>query len=270
VSFFAPDLLSGRSALVTGGGSGIGRAVARTMARAGAQVTIASRKLPGLERAVALLAGEGLSVRALPCDIRDRAAVDALVAAAGPIDILVNNGGGQFLAPAEAITPGGWDAVVGTNLTGTWNLTLAAANAGMLQRGGAIVNITMLTARGFGGMAHSVAARAGVEALTRNLAVEWASRGVRVNAVAPGYIASTGLRRYPQGVEMAHQLQAQVPMKRLGTCAEVAAAVTFLASDAASYVTGQVLTVCGGRSLWGEHWPVPDPEGGLPPVEIED
>jgi citronellol/citronellal dehydrogenase len=269
---FRDDVLTGRVAIITGGGTGIGAAVARELGAQGATVVIASRKASHIEPAAAGLSAElGRPVTGLCVDIRDRASVDALVAETmarhGRIDLLINNGGGQFLAPAETITPKGWDAVIATNLTGTWNLTRAAADAWMLQNGGRVVNITMLTGRGFGGMTHSVAARAGVEAMTRNLAVEWAPRGVCVNCVAPGYIASSGLKRYPDGVSWAKQLQSVVPLKRLGTCDEVAWLVALLCGPGGAYITGQTLSVCGGRSLWGEHWPLPDPDP-LPEVDI--
>ncbi len=271
-ALFRPDLLAGQVALVTGGGTGIGAAVARELGALGAQVVIASRKVAHIEPAAAGLSAElGRPVTGLVVDIRDRDSVDALVRATmerhGRVDVLVNNGGGQFLAPAETISPKGFDAVVQTNLTGTWNLTRAVADAWMLAHGGRIVNVTMLTSRGFGGMAHSVAARAGVEAMTRTLAVEWAPRGILVNAVAPGYIASSGLRRYPAGLVWAKQLQSAIPLKRLGTCEEIAWLVAFLASPGGAYITGQTLTVCGGRSLWGDHWPLPDPEP-LPDVVV--
>jgi citronellol/citronellal dehydrogenase len=238
----------------------------------GATIVIASRKEPNIRAAAEGLTKEiGREVHGFALDIRDRDRVDVvtreIVAKLGSLDIVVNNGGGQFFAPAETITPKGWDAVVATNLTGTWNMTRAAADAWMLAHGGRVVNITMLTSRGFGGMTHSVAARAGVESMTRNLAIEWATKGIRVNAVAPGYIASSGLRRYPAGTVFAEQLQREVPMKRLGTCEEVAWMVAFLCGPGGDYVTGQVLSVCGGRSLWGDHWPIPDPDP-LPMVVV--
>ncbi len=269
---FRDDVLAGRVALVTGGGTGIGAAIARELGTMGAQVVIASRKAAHIEPAAAGLSAElGRPVTGLTVDIRERESVARLVAATterhGRIDLLINNGGGQFLAPAETITPNGWDAVIATNLTGTWNLTRAVADAWMLKHGGRVVNVTMLTGRGFPGMTHSVAARAGVEAMTKNLAVEWAPAGIRVNCVAPGYIASSGLRRYPSGVAWAKQLQSAVPLKRLGTCPEVAWLVAFLCSPGGAYITGQTLNVCGGRSLWGDHWPLPDP-ALLPEVEI--
>lgn len=271
-SIFQNNLLLDQVAIVTGGGTGIGVAIARELATLGATVVIASRKRENVEPAAAGLTKEvGRPVHALVCDVRDRAQVDTLVrdvvTTHGRIDMLINNGGGQFFSPAEAITPRGWDAVVQTNLTGQWNITQAVANGWMLAHGGRIVSITMLTSRGFAGMAHSVAARAGVEAMTKTLAVEWAPRGITINAVAPGYIASTGLKRYPDGVLVAERLQTAVPMKRLGTCAEVAQSVAFLVSPAGAYITGQVLTIDGGRSLWGDHWPIPD-DGPLPTVVV--
>jgi NAD(P)-dependent dehydrogenase (short-subunit alcohol dehydrogenase family) len=261
----APGSLAGNVALVTGGGTGIGAATARQLGRMGAEVVIASRKASNIEPAAAGLSEElGRPVLGVVCDVRDRAAIDVLVRQTlerfGRIDVLVNNGGGQFLTPAEAISPRGWDAVVATNLTGQWALTQAVANAWMLAHGGAIVNITMLSYRGFPGMAHSVAARAGVEALTKTLAVEWAGRGVRLNCVAPGLIASSGFRNYPEGAFMLDELRSRVPLKRLGTAEEIAATVGFLCSPAGAYFTGQVLTCDGGQSLWGDNWPVPDPD----------
>ncbi len=268
---FAPAVLAGKVAIVTGGGTGIGAATARQLGRMGAEVVVASRKASNVEPAAKGLTAElGREVLGVVCDIRDRAAVDALVAATlarfGRIDILVNNGGGQFLAPAEALSPRGWDAVVATNLTGPWAVTQAVANAWMLQHGGSIINVTMLSSRGFPGMAHSVAARAGVEALSRTLAVEWASRGVRVNCVAPGMIASSGFRNYPEGTFALEDLAKQVPLKRLGTAEEIAATIAFLASPAAAFLTGQVLTVDGGQSLWGDSWPIPNAEPTEPIV----
>jgi NAD(P)-dependent dehydrogenase (short-subunit alcohol dehydrogenase family) len=272
MSLFRDDVLEGKVALVTGGGTGIGAAIARELGRQGATVVIASRKAANIEPAAAGLSQElGREVKGLICDIRDREAVSKLVedtlAAHGRLDILVNNGGGQFMAPAETITPRGWDAVIATNLTGTWNLTRAAFDQWMGQHGGRVVNITMLTQRGFPGMAHSVAARSGVEAMTRTLAVEWAGKGVLVNAVQPGIIASSGLRNYPAGLELARETQREIPLKRLGSCEEVAWLVAFLAGPAGGYITGQTLIVDGGRTLWGRTWPLPDPEP-LPDVVL--
>ncbi len=270
---FKDDLLKGQVAIVTGGGSGIGSACARELARLGADVVIASRKPERINAAARGLSDElGTTVHGIATDIRDRPAVDALVEETlqrlGRIDIVVNNGGGQFFSPAQLITPNGFDAVVATNLTGTWNMTQAAVNGWMLENGGGkVINITMNTHRGFPGMAHSVAARSGVEGLTKTLAIEWAFAGIQVNAVQPGVIASSGLKNYPDAASMVAQAQQQIPAKRLGTVDEVAWLVAYLASPAGAYITGQILTIDGGRSHWGDTWPIPDPEP-MPEWEI--
>ena len=269
---FRDGLLKGQVALITGGGSGIGAYIAAELGRLGATLIIASRKKDRIEAAAEKLSELlGVKVTGLACDIRDRDATAALAAAVldkhGRIDILVNNGGGQFMSPAELISPRGWDAVVGTNLTGTWNLTRSVADAWMLKNGGRIINITMLTRRGFPGMVHSVAARSGVEAMTRTLAIEWVGYGIQINCVQPGVIASGGLRNYPDGENLARSIQAEIPMKRLGTCDEVAWMVAFLASPAGGYITGQIMTIDGGRELWGNTWPVPEP-ANLPDVDL--
>jgi citronellol/citronellal dehydrogenase len=273
-SLFRGDALAGQVCLVTGGGTGIGAAIARELGRMGAHVAIASRKASHIEPAAAGLSEEmGREVLGLTCDIRDRDAVKAayerLLAWKGRLDVLVNNGGGQFFSPAEAITPKGWDAVVATNLTGTWNMTHGAFHAAMGQHGGCILNITMLTRRTFPGMTHSVAARAGVEAMTRNLAVEWAARGIRINCIAPGLIASSGIHNYPNGDQLFFDMQRHIPMKRAGGVEDIAYMTAFLASEGGRYITGQTLTVDGGKELWGDWWPIPDPKDGLPTVDVE-
>jgi len=257
-SIFRDDLLAGKVALVTGGGTGIGAAIARELASLGARVVIASRKEESVRPAA-----EHMGVDWTLCDIRNRDRVTQVCAEIvndkGSLDILVNNGGGQFFSPAEMIRPKGFDAVVATNLTGTWNMTRAAADAWMLANGGRIINITMLSERGFTGMAHSVAARSGVEAMSRTLAVEWANRNVLVNCVAPGYIASSGLKRYPAELGVLGMIKTCVPLKRLGTRDEVAWMVAYLAGPAGAYITGRTITIDGGKELWGDLWPIPNP-----------
>lgn len=263
---FRDGILDGRVAVVTGGGSGIGAAAARELTRLGAKVVIASRKKDRIEAAAAGLSSQlGSDVIGMPADIRDRDAVNNLVEGVierlGRIDILVNNGGGQFFSPAQFITPNGFDAVVSTNLTGTWNITQAVANRWMIENGGGrIINITMNTNRGFPGMAHSVAARAGVEGMTRTLAIEWAFANIQLNCIQPGVIASSGLRNYPDAETMVRAAQTQIPAKRLGTVDEVAWTIAWLAGPGGAYITGQTITIDGGRSLWGETWPIPDPD----------
>jgi citronellol/citronellal dehydrogenase len=271
-ALFRDDVLADRVCLVTGGGTGIGAAITRELGRMGASVAIASRKASHVEPAAKGLSEElGRPVLPLVCDIRDREAVQRayaeLLAWKGRVDVLVNNGGGQFFGPAETISDKGWDAVVGTNLTGTWNMTKGAYGAYMGKHGGCIINITMLTRRTFPGMTHSVAARAGVEGMTRNLAVEWASRGIRVNCVAPGLIASSGVNNYPNGASLFREMQRHIPLKRAGTVHDVAWMVAFLASPAGGYITGQTFTVDGGKELWGDWWPIADPKE-LPAVDI--
>jgi citronellol/citronellal dehydrogenase len=167
------------------------------------------------------------------------------------VDGLVNNAGGQFISPAEAITPRGWHAVVETNLTGAFLMSRAALGAGMREHGGAIVNIVAEMWRGFPGMAHSGAARAGVVNLTQSLALEWAVYGIRVNAIAPGIIDSSGLQTYPPAVqEQVAGIAAETPSLRLGTESEIGSAITFLLSPAAAYISGATLKVDGASSLY--------------------
>lgn len=270
---FRPDLLAGQVAVVTGGATGIGAYIAHELGSLGAEVVIASRKQEKITPAAeALTAMLGREVHGLTCNIRDREDTAALAAEiierCGRIDILVNNGGGQFMSPAQHIRPRGWDAVIETNLTGTWNLTRSVADAWMLKHGGRIINITMMTRRGFPGMTHSVSARAGVEAMTRSLAVEWAPNNILINAIQPGIIKSSGMKNYPAGLEVARVAQGTIPLQKLGGCDDVAWLVAFLASPAGRYITGEVLAVDGGRQLWGDMWPVPKADP-LPAVELD-
>jgi citronellol/citronellal dehydrogenase len=251
---FAPDLLKDRVALVTGGGSGIGFAIAEELLRVGAQVHICGRNPEKLEKAAQQLQEKG-SIRWSVCDIRQVEGVEALAETLqkewGRLDILVNNAGGQFPAPAEQISPKGFQAVINNNLIGTWNVIYTMAHRFLLPaRQGVIVNIIANIYRGFPGMMHTGAARAGVDNLTKTLAVEWSRYGLRVNAVAPGIIDSTGLLQYPDTLKQG--IADTIPLKRLGTVQEVAYLVVFLASPLAAYITGETVYVDGGQRLWGD------------------
>ena len=248
-SIFRPDLFSGQVAIVTGGGSGIGRCAAHELASLGAKLALVGRKPEKLEYVRAEIEADGGKARAYPCDIREEESVKATVAAIaadfGRIDALVNNAGGQFAAPLEKISAKGWETVVRTNLTGGFLMARECYVQAMKSSGGgAIVNIIADMWQGMPTMGHSGAARAGMLNFTETAAFEWAP--VRVNAVAPGWIASSGLDQYPP--EMAahiRALPAKVPAGRLGTESEVAAAIVFLLSEAAAFVSGSCLRVDG-------------------------
>jgi citronellol/citronellal dehydrogenase len=260
---FAPGIFDGQIALVTGGGTGIGRATAMALVRLGARVAIASRRMEHLEGTAAELAAIAGADRVLhqTCDIREPEQVAALVGAIlerfGRIDHLVNNAGGQFPSPAESISHKGWDAVIRNNLNGTFYMTREVATRAMIpQRGGRIVNVIAQIFRGFPGMAHTGAARAGVENLTMTLAVEWAQHKINVNAVAPGVIKSSGLVQYPP--ELIEMGRKKTPLKRVGTEEEVASSILYLLSPDAGFITGTTLYIDGGQRLWGENWFIPE------------
>jgi citronellol/citronellal dehydrogenase len=261
-AIFREDLLDDQVVLLSGGGSGIGRAAALELARLGARVTICGRREEPL-RETAALAGEG-RVEPVVCDVREEEEVAALVAGAlerhGRIDTLVNNAGGQFLAPAETITPKGFRTVIRLNVESAWLMSHAVATAAMIgdgeasPPGGRIINVTLSPHHGLPGMAHSAAARAAVENLTRTLAIEWARFGIRVNAVAPGQIATdTFLTKYP--AQMLAMAAATIPLGRLGTAEEIAWQIAYLASPAAEFTSGAVFTVDGARDDWLGGWP---------------
>lgn len=254
---FKPGILAGRVVLITGGGTGIGLAIAEELCALGAYVALCGRRLEPVTVAAVSLCARGYNAMAGSVDIRQPEAIDAFVGEVlerwGRIDVLVNNAGGQFPSPAQHISPKGFEAVVRNNLLGTFNVSHAVANRAMLPQGrGRIINIIANVFRGFPGMAHTGAARAGVENLTRSLAVEWARGGITVNAVAPGTIRSSGTDRYPS--ELLVKAERATPLGRLGTPNEVAHLATFLALDASAYVTGSTFYIDGGASLWGDIW----------------
>jgi citronellol/citronellal dehydrogenase len=249
-----------RAAIVTGGGTGIGRAAALALHRDGFGVVIAGRRPEPLEETRALI-GDGCV--AYPGDIREpevsAGLVDACMDRFGRIDCLVNNAGGQFTAAAEDISPGGWRAVRRLNLDAPWFLTQAVAKGWMIGNGGGrVISVVLCPERGIAGMAHSSAARAGMGALTRTLAMEWGRHGIALNCVAPGWIDTEGVRGY--GLDL-DDVAAQVPMKRLGSAAEVGDLIAFLASPAAGYITGQTIAIDGGVDLTSSGWEPPQARG---------
>ncbi|CAN5190644.1 SDR family oxidoreductase [soil metagenome] len=271
-SIFSPGLFADQVALVTGGGTGIGRAIAHELAFLGATVVIAARREEPLAATVAEIAEAGGRADSVTANIRESESVAAMVQAVmqrhGRIDLLVNNAGGQFPSPAEQISPNGWRTVVDLNLNGTFLVTREVFNAWMGQHGGAVCSIIADMWNGFPYMAHTGAARAGVENLTRSLAVEWGPRGVRVNAVAPGTIYSSGMDTYAEEFqEIAARNASQIPAGRVGTESETSAAAVFLLSPAAAFITGETIKVDGGASLAKTQMVPLTAHGSIPPYD---
>lgn len=264
-SIFRPDLFAGQSIIVTGGGSGIGRCTAHELAALGACVALIGRKADKLERTAAEIADAGGAARPFVCDIRVedevRETVAAILAREGRIDGLVNNAGGQFPAPLRDINQKGWETVVRTNLTGGFLMARECYCQWMEGHGGAIVNIVADMWNSMPGMGHSGAARAGMVNLTETMAVEWGHSGVRVNAVAPGWIASSGFLHYDESYRrVLKSLKEFTPLKRVGTESEVSAAIVFLLSEAAAFISGSCLRVDGAAPNAKLHWPMPEHE----------
>jgi NAD(P)-dependent dehydrogenase (short-subunit alcohol dehydrogenase family) len=253
---FAPDLLKDRVAVITGGGTGIGLAIARTLGSLGASVAIASRRAENLEAGCASLGESGIDALAVQLDVRQPDQVDEMVERTvkhfGGLDILINNAAGNFICRAEDLSPNGWNAVIGIVLNGTFYCSRAVGRYMIAKkRGGAIVSILAnYVWTGSAGTIHSAAAKAGVMSMTQTLGTEWAPHGIRVNAVAPGPIESPGAAKQlwstPDAVS---RITEMVPMRRWGQPEEVANAVAFLVSPMASYITGEILTIDGGAWL---------------------
>jgi citronellol/citronellal dehydrogenase len=255
-SIFRPGLFDGQIVLVTGGGTGIGRCIAHELASLGATPIVAGRREEPLKTVVSEIESAGGRAVFVPLNIRDPEAVDtaltAIVEEHGRLDGVVNNAGGQFPIAAGELSPRGWSAVIDTNLNGTWWVTHAAFRHAFQPQGrGAIVNMVADVWMGVLGMVHTGAARAGVMNMTVTLAAEWATYGVRVNAVAPGPILTSGLATYPEAMQQRTLNEVRItPPSRLGTESEVSSAVVFLLSPAAAYVSGEVMKVDGATSVY--------------------
>lgn len=260
-SIFKADLFQGQTVIVTGGGSGIGRCTAHELAALGAHVIVVGRKAEKLQNVAIEIAEDGGTADWQVCDIRDEEAVKALVKhiiqAHGPIHGLVNNAGGQYPSPLAAINQKGFETVLRTNLVGGFLMAREVFNQSMSKHGGAIVNMLADMWGGMPGMGHSGAARAGMDNVTKTAAFEWGYAGVRVNAVSPGWIASSGMDTYEGAFKaVIPTLREHVPLKRIGTESEVSAAIVFLLSPAAAFISGSTLRIDGAASLGSRAWPL--------------
>jgi len=257
MNIFAKGLFDGAVVVITGGGTGIGKQVAREIGSLGAKcIAICGRRIEPLKETASELEKEGINVFYGSCDIRNNDEttnfIKNVLQRNSRIDVLINNAGGQFPSPAEAISPKGFEAVIRNNLLGTWNMIHSCATLAFIpQQSGRIVNVIAGISRGFPGMVHTGSARAGVDNLTKTLSVEWAHYNIKVNAVAPGYIQSSGMKNYSE--ELVQRLGIATPLQRQGTEEEVSHLITFLSSEkASSYITGQTYYIDGGSSLWGD------------------
>jgi citronellol/citronellal dehydrogenase len=273
---FAPGLLDGKVALVTGGGTGLGKATAIELARCGADVVVAGRRAEVLASAAVEI---GADADWVECDVRERVAAERLVATVlerhGRLDLLVNNAGGQYFTPAEGIVAKGWRAVWRLNVEGMLNMAEAAVAQGLgralsssaMGGGGRIVNVTLSPHHGMPGMAHSGAARAAVEALTRELALRWEDLGIAVTAVAAGHFDTEAMAKYPDSVRAGMGLS--VPLGRLGEPREHAWLVALLCSSLGAALSGSTVTLDGARDNWFGPWPPPGLTGESGEVPTE-
>ncbi len=260
---FAPDLFKDKVVLVSGAGSGLGKAIAVLFARLGGTLVVCGRNPEKIEAAGAFFRTLGSDVMVHAMTIRDPDAVTEMMNAVderyGRLDVLINNAGGQFPQAAIDYSIKGWNAVIDTNLNGTWHMMQAAARRWRdKEQQGTIVNIVADIWRGMPGIAHTCAARAGVIYLSKSVAIEWAPMDIRVNCVAPGCVESTGFNNYPE--EGAATFNESNPLRRTGDEQDVAEACVYLAASSGKFVTGEVITVDGGQQLWGDPWPTGRPD----------
>jgi citronellol/citronellal dehydrogenase len=269
-------LFEGEHIIVTGGGSGIGRCTAHELASLGARVALVGRTAEKLEAVAQEIVDSGcLKPSTHVCDIRSedqvRASVASILNAGQPISGLVNNAGGQFRSSLKDMTLNGWEAVVRNNLTGGFLMARECFRESMETHGGSIVNVIANMWQSMPGMGHSGAARAGMLNFTKTAAIEWAHAGVRVNAVAPGAIASSGLASYPESFRPAmREIKKWIPLKRYGTESEVSSAIVFLLSEASAFISGSCIRVDGAEPNRRSDWPIDDHERSKPYVGISD
>jgi citronellol/citronellal dehydrogenase len=262
---FREDLLQGQICVVSGAGTGLGRATAIELASLGAIVIGCGRRPEPIQETVEVIRAAGGSAECEAMDIRDAEAVDAffegVIERHGRVDVLVNNAGGQFMSPAEAITPKGFRTVIELNVQGTWQMThAAAAKAFIPQRSGKVVSVTLSPHQGMPGMVHSGAARAAVENMMRTLSIEWARFNIKLCAVAAGQFDTEVIRtKYPR--EVSENVARTIPLQRLGTPEEMAWMVAYLASPAGDFLSGCVITIDGARDNWFGPWPPPGVTG---------
>jgi len=253
---FASDLLQDKIALVTGGGTGVGRATAIEMARCGAHLVLLGRRVEPIEDCARAMRGFGGEAIALTCDIRDADRIEEVMreikSAFGRLDILVNNAGGQFVTPARDLSNKGFESVIRNNLIGSWQMTKAVADHFMLANGGAIVFVTACVRSGLSGFVHTAAARGGVLAMMKTLAFEWAEFGIRLNCVAPGTVKTEAMGHYPIAPEQWLKLNRNI-MGHMGDVEDIAAAIIFLASPLGKFVTGEEWYIDGGETLHLAH-----------------
>ena len=255
---FEKDILKNKVVLITGGGTGLGKSMAMRFAELGASLVIASRRKEVISEATSQIKEIGAEVLGLQCDVRDTDQVNSMVCDTlnrfDKIDILINNAAGNFISPTEMLSPGGFKAVVDIVLMGTFNCTLAVGKEMIKQKNGNILNIVTTYAwTGSGYVVPSASAKAGVLAMTRSLAVEWAKYNIRTNAIAPGPFMTEGAwkRLAPPGLNMKKKLKDRIPLKRFGEHSELANLATYLISDQSGYINGEVVTIDGGEWLKG-------------------